>query len=58
MALTRLLFLHGLLYGGPDAELTGPDPCDIVAIGDGFQHDGVEVQAGCTVVLGYADCGG
>lgn len=59
MALTRLLsFPHGLLDGRPDAELPGPDPGDAVAVGDGVQHDGVDVQAGCIVVLGKAECRG
>lgn len=58
MAPTRLLsFPHGLLYGGPDAELSGPEPRD-AALGDGFQHHGVDAQAGCVVVLGNAGCRG
>lgn len=59
MALTTLLsFFHGLLYGSLDAELTGPNSWDVVAVGDGFQDNGVDVQAGCIVVLGNADCSG
>ena len=57
-ALTSLLsFPHGLLYGSLDAELTGPEPRD-AAFRDGFQHDGVDAQAGCVVVLGNAGCRG
>lgn len=57
-ALTRLLLLHGLFYGSPNAELPGSDARDIVAVRDGFQHDRVKVQAGSAVVPGHADCGG
>lgn len=57
-ALTRLLLLHGLFYGSPNAELPGSDACDIVAVRDGIQHDRVKVQAGSAVVPGHVDCGG
>lgn len=58
-ALTRLFsFPHGLLDGCPDAELPGPDPWDAVAVADGLQHDGVDVEAGGAVVLGQAGCRG
>lgn len=55
-ALTKFLaFLHGLLDGGLDAELARPDPWDVTAVRYGFHHDGVNVQAGCVVVLGHTD---
>lgn len=59
MAPTRFFsFLQRLLDGGPDAELSGPDAWEAVAVTDGLEQDGIDVQAGRIVVLGQAHSSG